>query len=50
MTDNALKSGEEPRHGQVKQFYAVCWDANIKTWVMVPCSRCDLLRQTVNLR
>lgn len=47
MTGTPFVKIDEPRHGQVKQFFAVCWDGNIKAWVMVPCSRADLLRQVV---
>lgn len=39
----------EPRHGQIKRFYAVVWDANVREWIMVECSRADLLKQVVNI-
>ncbi|QSV46170.1 hypothetical protein [Geobacter benzoatilyticus] len=43
---NQQNSGE-PRHGQIKRFYAVVWDANVREWIMVECSRADLLKKVL---
>lgn len=44
-----MNSDAKPVHGQVRQFFAVCWDANVEEWIMVPCSRSDLLKKVVIL-
>ena len=40
-----MNSDTKPVHGEIKEFFALAYDANLQAWVLVPCSRDDLLRQ-----
>lgn len=39
----------KPLHGQIKEFFALAYDANLQAWVLVPCCRDDLLKQVTVL-
>lgn len=40
-----MSADAPPPARQIKAYYALAYDANLETWVLVPCSRADLLRQ-----
>jgi hypothetical protein len=47
-TRNA-QAHKKPAHGSIRQFFACVYDANIREWIMVPCSRADLLKRVLVL-